>query len=261
MKRFISTISAFLFGTTLFLSAQNTITLDDIYKNGTFRAEYSYGGASLKDGEHYVAFGVADSIKKEQALVEYEYKTGKQIAVFFKLNELIPTGETKPVDFANYVLSSDESKVLIATEQEHIYRYSTKETNYVYDLKTKKMTPLSTNGKQRLAAFSPDGKKVSFVRDNNIFIVDLETGKESQVTTDGEWNKIINGGTDWVYEEEFALPNGLYWSPDSKKVAYYRFDESRVKEFQMTMYNTGLYPEPYSYKYPKALLAINEAML
>ncbi|MCX6312366.1 MAG: S9 family peptidase [Bacteroidetes bacterium] len=252
MKRFISTISAFLFGTTLFLSAQNTITLDDIYKNGTFRAEYSYGGASLKDGEHYVAFGVADSIKKEQALVEYEYKTGKQIAVFFKLNELIPTGETKPVDFANYVLSSDESKVLIATEQEHIYRYSTKETNYVYDLKTKKMTPLSTNGKQRLAAFSPDGKKVSFVRDNNIFIVDLETGKESQVTTDGEWNKIINGGTDWVYEEEFALPNGLYWSPDSKKVAYYRFDESRVKEFQMTMYNTGLYPEPYSYKYPKA---------
>jgi dipeptidyl-peptidase-4 len=252
MKRILSTISAFLFGTALLLNAQNTITLDDIYKNNTFRTEYAGGGLSMNDGEHYMTFGKTEDDKKEPALMTYEYKTGKSTGVIFRMSELVPEGKTGAVEMEDFDLSPDETKVLIATEQEHIYRYSTKEFNYVFDLKTKKMFPLSANGKQRLAKFSPDGTKVSFVRDNNIFIVDLVTKAETQVTKDGEWNKIINGGTDWVYEEEFALPNGLYWSPDSKKVAYYRFDESRVKEFQMTMYNTGLYPEPYSYKYPKA---------
>jgi dipeptidyl-peptidase-4 len=252
MKRFISTISSFLFGTTLFLNAQAQITLDDIYKKSTFRTEYANSGASMKDGEHFVTYGVADTIKKEQAIVECEYATGKQVAILFKLNELVPEGHTDYVSMDDFTISDDEKKVLIATEQEHIYRYSTKENNYVLDLKTKKMFPLSNAGKQRLAKFSPDGTKVSFVRDNNIFIVDLNTRKETQVTTDGEWNKVINGGPDWVYEEEFSFTSGLFWSPDSKKVAYYRTDETRVKEFQMTMYNTGLYPEPYSYKYPKA---------
>ncbi|MDQ3111214.1 MAG: S9 family peptidase [Bacteroidota bacterium] len=252
MKRFLSTISAFLFGTAFLLQAQNTITLDDIYKNNTFKAEYANGGISMGDGEHYMTFGATEDDKKEMALMKFEYKTGKNVGVLFRLSELVPEGKADPVELEDFEFSPDETKVLIATEQENIYRYSTKENNFVFDLKTKKMIALSENGKQRLAKFSPDGKKVSFVRDNNIFIVDLATRIETQVTTDGAWNKIINGGTDWVYEEEFALPNGLYWSPDSKKVAYYRFDESRVKEFQMTMYNTGLYPEPYSYKYPKA---------
>ncbi|MEO5645804.1 MAG: S9 family peptidase [Bacteroidia bacterium] len=252
MKQILCTISAFLFGTVLLLHAQKTISLEDIYKNNTFKTEYANGGTSMNDGEHYMTFGATTDEKKEAALMKYEYKTGNAAGVLFRLNELIPAGQTTPVGLEDYNLSPDETKALIATDQEQIYRHSTKETNYIFDLKTKKMTPLSANGKQRLAKFSPDGKKVSFMRDNNIFIVDLTTNKESQVTTDGAWNKIINGGTDWVYEEEFALENGLYWSPDSKKIAYYRFDESRVKEFQMTMYNTGLYPEPYSYKYPKA---------
>lgn len=252
MKRFLSTISAFLFGTVLLLHAQKTITLEDIYKNNTFKAQFADGGMTMNDGERYMTFGATTDEKKEIALISYQYKTGKQVAVLFRLSELVPEGHSKPVEMEDFNFSPDETKVLIAVDQEKIYRHSTKETNYIFDLKTKKMKPLSGNGKQRLAKFSPDGKKVSFVRDNNIYIVDLATNKESQVTTDGAWNKIINGGTDWVYEEEFAIANGLFWSPDSKKVAYYRFDESRVKEFQMTMYNTGLYPEPYSYKYPKA---------
>lgn len=252
MKRILSTITAFLFGTIFLLHAQKTIALEDIYKNNTFKTEYANGGISMNDGEHYMTFGATADEKKEAALIKYEYKTGKAVAVLFRLSELIPEGKTDPVELEDFNLSPDETKVLIAADQEQIYRHSTKETNYIFDLKTKKMTPLSGNGKQRLAKFSPDGKKVSFMRDNNIYIVDLATNKETQVTTDGAWNKIINGGTDWVYEEEFALENGLYWSPDSKKVAYYRFDETRVKEFQMTMYNTGLYPQPYSYKYPKA---------
>ncbi|HET6991441.1 MAG TPA: DPP IV N-terminal domain-containing protein, partial [Bacteroidia bacterium] len=171
MKRFISTISAFLFGTALFLNAQNSISLEDIYKNNTFKTEFAKSGMSMKDGEHYTTYGLADTIKKEQAIVKCEYATGKQVGVIFRMNDLIPEGQTTAVDMDDFEISPDETKVLIATEQEHIYRYSTKETNYVFDLKTKKMFPLSTGGKQRLAKFSPDGTKVSFVRDNNIFIV------------------------------------------------------------------------------------------
>jgi dipeptidyl-peptidase-4 len=251
MKRIFSTISAFLFGTVLLLNAQNTITLDDLFKNNTFKAEYANNRQSMADGEHYMAFGTTGDAK-EAALIKYQYKTGNEVAVLFRLSELLPEGKTDYVEMQDFTFSADETKALIVTEQEQIYRHSTKETNYIFDLKTRKMQPLSVKGKQRLATFSPDGKKVSFVRDNNIFIVDIATNTETQVTTDGVWNKVINGGVDWVYEEEFSMTNGLFWSPDSKRVAYYRVDESRVKEFQMTMYNTGLYPEPYSYKYPKA---------
>lgn len=225
------------------------ITNEDIFVNRTFTQEAVYGMNWLNSGEHYAAFGSGTEASK---LFRFEIKSGKKLDVIFDKNELIPAGENKPVAFESYTLSPDETKVLIVTESEKIYRYSTREANYVYDLKTKKLTPLSVNGKQRLAVFSPDSKKVAFVRDNNIFIVDLATSTETRVTTDGEMNKIINGGTDWVYEEEFTLPNGMYWSPDSKKLAFYRFDESMVKEYQMTMYNTGLYPEPSTFKYPKA---------
>lgn len=241
-----------LVGRVGFVVAQNTISIDDIYKNNTFKAEFVTSGNAMRDGEHFTTAGFADENMKEEAVVIREYASGKQSGVFFKLNELIPDGKTLPVEMDEYSISPDESKVLIATEREQIYRHSTIENNYIYDLKTKKMFLLSANGKQRLAAFSPDGNSVSFVRNNNIFIANLITGIESKVTNDGKWNEIINGGTDWVYEEEFALTKGLYWSPDSKKLAYYRFDESNVKEFSMAMYNTGLYPSNYSYKYPKA---------
>lgn len=225
------------------------ITNEDIFKKGTFRQDFVYGMNWLNSGEHYAAFGTGT---RDKQLFRFEIKSGKQLDMIFDNNELIPDGQSKPIEYDEYMFSPDETKILFSTETEYIYRYSTREANYVYDIATKKLTPLSNNGKQRLAAFSPDSKKIAFVRDNNIYIVDLGTNTETQVTTDGEWNKIINGGTDWVYEEEFALPNGMYWSPDSKKLAFYRFDESLVKEYQMTMYNTGLYPEPSTFKYPKA---------
>lgn len=225
------------------------ITNEDIFVKGTFRQDFVYGMNWLKDGEHYAAFGTGADKNK---LFRYEIRTGKKLDLIFDSNDLVPVGDNKPIEFEDYTFSPDESKIIFSTTVEHIYRYSTREANYVYDLGTKKLTPLSVNGKQRLAVFSPDSRKIAFVRENNIFIVDLASNKETQVTTDGEWNKIINGGTDWVYEEEFALPNGMYWSPDSRKIAFYRFDESMVKEFAMTMYNTGLYPQPSTFKYPKA---------
>lgn len=251
MKKY-ALVFGLLFTASLTLTAgpaPKEITHEDIFLNRTFTQEGVSGMNWLNSGEHYAAFGSGVEGRK---LFRFENKSGKKLDVIFDRDELIPAGESKPIEFGAYTFSPDESKVLFSTASEQIYRYSTREANYVYDLKTKKLTPLSVNGKQRLAAFSPDSKKIAFVRDNNIFVVDLETNKESQVTKDGEWNKIINGGTDWVYEEEFALPNGMYWSPDSRKLAFYRFDESMVKEYQMTMYNTGLYPEPSTFKYPKA---------
>jgi dipeptidyl-peptidase-4 len=151
----------------------------------------------------------------------------------------------------NYELSENEDKMLCLTDMESIYRHSFHANYYVYDFKTKTLQLLSENGKQRLATFSPDATKVAFMRDNNLFIKDLTTGEEKQFTKDGLYNHIINGAPDWVYEEEFSFSQGFYWSPDSKKIAYMKFDESNVREFQMEEFE-GLYPDWYSFKYPKA---------
>jgi dipeptidyl-peptidase-4 len=141
--------------------------------------------------------------------------------------------------------------LLLTTKKENIYRHSFSAEYYIYDLEKSTLTPLSENGKQQLATFSPDGKKVAFVRSNNLFWKDLESNQENQLTFDGEYNKIINGAPDWVYEEEFGFNKAFVWSTDSKKIGYYRFDERHVKQFNMTMYE-GLYPEWYQFKYPKA---------
>lgn len=247
--RLILLIAIFI-GTAGPFIAQNNITLEDIYVKRTFRQEMVFGFNWSNDGQRYMMFDADED--GNQGLYYFSAATGKREKSIFMMHELTPQGGGKPIELENFTFSPNEQLVLISTGTEKIYRYSTKEENYIFDLKTRQLKPLSKGGKQRLAQFSPDSKQVAFVRDNNIFVTDIATGKETQITFDGEWNKIINGGTDWVYEEEFALPNGIYWSPDSKKVAYYRFDESRVKEFQMTMYNTGLYPEPYTFKYPKA---------
>ncbi|MDG2330659.1 MAG: DPP IV N-terminal domain-containing protein, partial [Flavobacteriales bacterium] len=153
----------------------------------------------------------------------------------------------------DYQFNADETKILLATEQESIYRHSTKAYYYVYDIETKKMAELSesSKGKQRLAQFAPLGNKIAFVRENNIFITNLDEKQEIQITSGGKMNEMIFGATDWVYEEEFSFDNGLYWSPDGRKIAYYYFDESKVKQFQLAMYD-GLYPSQYEFKYPKA---------
>lgn len=169
----------------------------------------------------------------------------------FSFSELILEGDTLPIKAYDYVLSNDESKALFLTNINYIYRHSFTSDYYVYDIAAKHLEPLSTNGSQRLATFSPDGTKVAFMRDNNLFIKDLEKGEETQFTDDGLYNHIINGAPDWVYEEEFGFSQGFFWSPDSKKIAFYKFDESNVREFQMEDFQ-GLYPDWYSFKYPKA---------
>ena len=158
----------------------------------------------------------------------------------------------KKLEFFDYSFSPDESKILIATEEEPIYRRSSTYENYVFDLSTKKVSKVSAAGKQMFASFSPDGNKIAFVRDNNIFINDLKTGTESKITNDGEFNKIKNGWSDWVYEEEFSFSKAFFWNADSRKIAYYKFNETLVKEYSFSDYNDQLYPSEYKYKYPKA---------
>lgn len=239
-------LSLFLIVGTISATAQEkkNVELEDLYVRSTFAQRSVRGMNSMKDGKTYGSF-------EKGALNIYNYKTGKLVNTLFSINDLVLPGDTLPIRLQNYELSQNEDKVLCLTDMEYIYRHSFHATYYVYDMKTKTLQPLSENGKQRLATFSPDATKVAFMRDNNLFIKDLATGEEKQFTNDGLYNHVINGAPDWVYEEEFSFSQGFYWSPDSKKIAYYRFDESNVKEFQMEEFE-GLYPDWYSFKYPKA---------
>ena len=229
---------------------KRSITLEDIYKNRKFSSRPVSRLQSMNDGDHYVQL-------KKDSLNTYEYATGKYSHTLVTSKKLVPAGDTVPIEMGSFEFSNDETKILFATDDEPIYRRSSKSSYFIYDLKTEKLCPLSKNGKQRLATFSPDGSGVAFVRDNNLFIADLKnlSGQglpaETQITPDGKVNEIINGATDWVYEEEFEFSKAFCWSPDGSKLAFYRFDESRVKEYQLTYYG-DLYPEQYKYKYPKA---------
>ncbi len=239
-------VSLFLVFGTLSASAQEkkNFELEDLYMRSTFYAKSVRGMNSMKDGKTYANF-------EKGKLNVYNYKTGKLEKTLFSIDDLVLEGEAMPIGLQNYELSANEDKMLCTTEMESIYRHSFHATYYIYDFKTKTLQPLSNNGKQRLATFSPDATKVAFMRDNNLFIKDLKTGEEKQFTKDGLYNHIINGAPDWVYEEEFSFSQGFYWSPDSKKIAFMKFDESNVREFQMEEFE-GLYPDWYSFKYPKA---------
>ncbi|NNM16384.1 MAG: S9 family peptidase, partial [Bacteroidia bacterium] len=155
------------------------------------------------------------------------------------------------LEWSDYTFTDDEQKVILTCDEERIYRHSTKANHYVFDIKSKKTTAVSADGKQRYATLSPDNKHLAFVRGNNLYIKNFSSGKETAITTDGEHNKIINGATDWVYEEEFAFDRAYQWSADGNKIAFYRFDESKVKDFTMMRFGE-LYPEEVTFKYPKA---------
>ncbi|MBN1199405.1 MAG: S9 family peptidase [Bacteroidales bacterium] len=225
---------------------QKKITLEDVFKKRTFSSKGVYGIHPLKDGRYFCQV-------KTDSLNVYDYLTGDYVRTIVTSDDLIPPGDSTPVPISSYELSDDESKILFAQDEEAIYRYSSKAYYSIYDVASKQLAPLSPGSKQRLATFSPDGSKVAFVRENNLFIRDLTSGfaAEMQITHDGKINEIINGATDWVYEEEFGFTKAFFWSPDSKKIAYYRFDERGVKEYKLEYYGET-YPTVYTYKYPKA---------
>lgn len=223
---------------------QKQITLEDIWVTGKFNPKGIRGLVSMNDGVHYI-------VRERDSINQYRYDNSIRVNTVLHPGMLIPVGEVNPIRFGSYSFSNNEQKILLATATESIYRHSTHSYYYVYDRNLEKLTPLSPNGKQRLADFSPDGSKVAFVRDNNLFFVNLDSGAEVQITNDGLDRHIINGTTDWVYEEEFAITKGFHWSPDGSNIAFMRFDESNVKEFWMENYG-NLYPDHHKFKYPKA---------
>ena len=235
--------------TTIFMAAlllccsvfAQEITLEDIWAKGTFRSKSIDAIRSMQNGENYC-------ILKRYGIEKYAYSTGKKTEDIVSFSDLKFKTEKEYV--FDYRFNQDESMLLLATNPQFIYRRSYEANYYVYDLKTKQLRSIDED-KVRLAEFAPDGSKVAYVKGNNVFMLSLSDMRKTQITTDGEFNKIINGTTDWVYEEEFAITKGFFWSPDSKKIAFYRFDESKVKEYTIPFYG-GLYPYQYTYKYPKA---------
>lgn len=247
MKNGLLVLGLFLFG-GLFAQEKNSIDNHTIWSTRTFSAASVYGVESMNDGMHFTRLTYT---KDGTAIEKFSYEKYESTGIIVHSKDL--TYDGVPVSIDEYDFNFDETKILIASDQESIYRHSSKSYYFIYDIASKKLEPLSDMklSKQRLAAFSPDGSKVAFVRDNNIFFRFLDNSNETQITFDGEINSIINGATDWVYEEEFSFDRGFYWSPLGNRIAYYRFDESNVKEFQMEMYGS-LYPDHYRFKYPKA---------
>lgn len=224
------------------------ITVESIWKKYEFQSKGFPGFNGMKDGEHFTR---ANYNEKGFSITKHKFSDySGQGEVILDGSKLLYKGVA--VNVGDYSFNADETKMLIMTNAASVYRRSYTADFFIYDLKTGKLSPLDESRSQStLAEFSPDGSKVAYVHKNNIYVKDLASGKITQLTKDGESNKVINGTTDWVYEEEFAITKGFGWSPDSKQIAYLRFDESQVKEFQLEYYGQ-LYPDIYKYKYPKA---------
>ncbi len=208
------------------------ITLDKIY-SGYYRGKGIAGIASLNDGENYA------TIEKD-GIAKYNYKTSQK------------SGNIVDGSFESYIFSADESKILLQKESQQIYRHSFLGKFDVKDLKSNKVTSLNNGNWIQEPKFSPDGSKVAFIVDNNLFYQDLTSGKITQITTDGKKNSIINGLGDWVYEEEFSHADYYQWNKAGDAIVFVRFDESAVPEIYIPIYGKSLYPTEMRYKYPKA---------
>ena len=241
MKKLLTLLLAILIITPTFAQKRD-ITLDDLWQNYTFYPSYIGGFNSMNDGEHY---STMEKTEKGQEIIKHQFKDGKKVRTLFSSADFDIQG------INNYTFSNDEKQLLLSTETEKIYRHSSKSAYYIYNIFTDKLKKL-TDDKVMYATFSPNGEKVAYVFDNNLYIKNIRSEKITQVTTDGKKNHIINGASDWVYEEEFALIRSFEWSKNGDYLAYYKFDESNVKEFSMDLFKGGLYPTQEVFKYPKA---------
>ncbi len=233
MKFLFSFLISLLLSPNLIAQKQK-ITLTDIWASGKFYPKTIKDIHSMQDGIHY-------TVLEEKGIVEYSYANGQETAVLI------------PGRFQGYIFSKDEKQILVETDKELIYRHSKRAVYNVYNVEKKTFTPIFKAKKIQEPAFSPDSRKVAFVYENNLYYQDLLTNKITQITSDGKKNNIINGITDWVYEEEFSFVRAFDWNADSSVIAFIRFDESKVKQVTLPLYESGNnYPKLISYKYPKA---------
>jgi dipeptidyl-peptidase 4 len=224
---------------------QQKITVENIY-SGAFRTKGMDELQSLKNTDQYTVLNV-DQASRSMQIDLYDFATLK------KVSNLIDTKNYKELAdrIDSYTFDASEKKILIACNTNQIFRHSFTADYFLYDITTKSLTKLFDFQVQE-PTFSPDGTKIAYAKENNLYIYDVASKKSQAVTNDGKKNAIINGITDWVYEEEFAFVRAFDWSKDSKKLAYIRFDESAVPEFSMSMFHKDLYPTIETFKYPKA---------
>jgi len=221
------------------------INVEKIWKKYEYRSQGVGGFNTLNDGDRYTQINDNGDL-----IMFYISQPNQAPTVLIDAKSLIFKG--KQVAIEDYNFDKSERRVLIMTSINPIYRRSYNAVCFLYDLDTKVLTALSEEySPQTLAEYSPDGKRVSFIHKNDLYVKDLKTNRITAITTDGKRNKIINGTTDWVYEEEFSITKAYSWSPDSKYIAFLKFVEKKVKEFGIDMYG-DLYPNRYEYKYPKA---------
>lgn len=248
-------ISALLTLTCATATAESSegLNLRDI-TNGVYSPQYIYGVNPMNDGETYTQLS-----PDHKRIIRRSFKTGKEVGVVFNVDDARGDAKLKNID--GYVMSPDESTILLRTQTKSIYRHSYTAVHYIYSVENKTYEPLSKGGPQQVPLFSPDGRMIAFVRDNNLFLVKLLFGNsESQVTKDGKFNEVLNGIPDWVNEEEFSTNRSFDFSADSKMLAWVRYDESKVPVYSMTMYQGAKpaytdyadYPGAYAYKYPVA---------
>lgn len=237
-------ITALLLFFCISVFGQQKLTLEEIW-GGAFRAEGMDELQSLKNTNQYTVLNF-DRTSRSMQIDLYDYATLK------KVSTLIDTKNHKNLpEIDSYIFNSKENMILIACESDQIFRHSFVADYYLYDISSKQLTKLF-DFKVQEPTFSPDGNQIAYAKDNNLFVYNLQSKTTKQITTDGKKNAIINGITDWVYEEEFAFVRAFDWNASSDKIAFIRFDESEVPEFSMDLYNQGLYPTQQVFKYPKA---------
>ena len=225
-------------------TAQQKITLEEIW-SGAFRTQGMDELKTLKNSNQYTVLNF-DRKARSMQIDLYDYATLK------KVSTLIDTKNHNDLPMIeSYSFNSKENMILLACNTDQIYRHSFTADYYLYDISNKQLTKLF-DFKVQEPTFSPDGNKIAYAKDNNLFVYDLQTKSSQAITTDGKKNAIINGITDWVYEEEFAFVKAFDWNASSTKIAFIRFDETEVPEFSMDIYGNGLYPTQQVFKYPKA---------
>jgi len=200
---------------------------------------------SMEDGEHYTMLN-----EEKTCILKFSYKTGKVVDTLFDIKK---SRENKIEVIDDYIISPSGHHILVWEEKEYLYRRSWQAEVYHYDIRRNYLKPISDNGgKIMCPVFSPNGRLCAFVRDNNLWIKKFDYDTEIQITKDGAFNKILNGQTDWVYEEEFTITHLISWAPENNLLAFLKSDESEVPSHDMQVFDGSLYPSIYTYKYPKA---------